>query len=215
MKKVFATLLFALSLAGLCASASAQKAMRMGSSAMAPTIKQGAELRIQPFAYARSSPARWDIVTFRSPDGTRFPTARIVGLPGDTVSHGQDKRLHVNGVAVTLTPIDLGTPPEHPGETTFVESLQGERHLIQIREGAPAVMMGAVKAFAGHEQCTYTQGGFSCKVPPGHLFVMGDNRDSSQDSRYIGFIPEEDVAGRVENAPALPAEAVKVPGNLG
>lgn len=193
-------------LLGFCDIAAAQKTLHMNSSSMAPTMAEGYPMKVNLFAYLTSSPQRWDVITYRGPDGKSFLTKRVVGLPGDTITYDGQKRLHINGIAVKLSPARVKAATDDADQSVFVESMEAHQHLIQMREGAPPVMMTAVQDFEGRDRCRFSSEGFRCEVPPDHYFVMGDNRDSSRDSRYIGFVPAGEIGGRVENAlrPAAP-----------
>ena len=60
----------------------------------------------------------------------------------------------------------------------------------------PVVNLSQVRQFPHRENCEYNDDGFTCTVPPGHYFMMGDNRDQSADSRYWGFVPDDHIKGR-------------------
>lgn len=166
------------------------------SGSMRPTILEGDVVFVNRLAYqlkvpltdvivARlGEPHRGDIVTFSSPkDGTRL-IKRLVGLPGDVVEM-RDDVLYVNGQAARYT--DLHPAHEHVGTgagvevdaVRAVEHIGGTERRVQFLVG-----VGARRSFG------------PLRVPADQYFMLGDNRDDSEDSRYIGAVPRERLIGR-------------------
>ncbi len=140
-------------------------------------------------------------MVFRYPEDPSLDyIKRVVGLPGDTVVY-QDKQLIIN---------DQPVPQQRAGQYeyvagglnfvnahTYTEQLGKHKHIAMVVPDLPPVFGYQVKGdFPYRENCTYNERGFRCKVPEGHYFMLGDNRDASNDSRYWGFVPDRNIVGR-------------------
>ena len=158
---------------------------RIPSGSMMPTLLEGDFIFVKKYSYGlrlpvtetkiveTGSPQRGDVIVFRLPsDPSINYIKRVVGLPGDTVVY-ERHRLTINGERVELEPRD-DDDWEVP---VFIEDLDGRVHDILVNNPA------------------YSRGDNTYRIPEGHYFVMGDNRDHSQDSRFIGSIPEEFLVG--------------------
>ena len=158
---------------------------------MKPTIQEGDRVVVNKLAYDLkvpfttyevakwSDPKRGDIVVLFSPaDGVRL-VKRVIALPGDRVEM-RDEQLFVNGVPVPLAPLTTPTHDDEQGMTFITdENLFGHLHKVMFTPQIPAL-----RTFP------------PTTVPPGRYFVMGDNRDNSNDSRFIGFIDRQRIVGR-------------------
>jgi signal peptidase I len=78
----------------------------------------------------------------------------------------------------------------------FAEKLGERAHSMMILPPEPVLNLSQVRQFPHRDNCEYNDDGFTCTVPPGHYFMMGDNRDQSADSRYWGFVPDDHIKGR-------------------
>lgn len=145
-----------------------------------------------------NQPARGDVMVFRyPPDPNVDYIKRVIGLPGDEVSY-LNKELRVNGQAVPRVKLpDFFDDTQTTYIPQFEEQLPGmaKPHKLLIYPNATLGNSPLLK-FPHFENCNYSIEGVSCKVPAGHYFMMGDNRDNSQDSRYWGFVPEQNIVGK-------------------
>lgn len=181
---------------------------KIPSGSMIPTLLVGDLILVNKFTYGLrlpvlntkitegNKPQRGDVMVFRYPPKPSLDyIKRVVGVPGDTVAY-LNKRLTING-----QPLVTEAVPEFFDEDTmryfkqFEETLGTKKHRLLNDDNRPAFIPGASN-FPGRKDCNYTVEGVTCKVPEGHYFMMGDNRDNSLDSRYWGFVPEENIVGR-------------------
>jgi signal peptidase I len=166
---------------------------RIPSGSMMPTLLIGDFILVNKFTYGIrlpvlhkkiveiGKPERGDIVVFRFPKNPEVDyIKRVIGLPGDRVAY-YNKKTYINGKLAKQVSLGLyhgvGQGSNMTGTEHFIEDLSNVEHSILIKQGLPSV-----------------EGVFV--VPEGRYFVMGDNRDSSNDSRYWGTVPEQNLVGK-------------------
>lgn len=192
-RSLFPVLLFVLVLRSFIA-----EPFRIPSSSMMPNLLIGDFILVNKFSYGirlpvantkvlpLGEPRRGDVVVFRYPvDPSQDYIKRVVGLPGDVVQV-VDNRITVNGEPADYVPagvyVGSGRGRDMTGARLLDESIPGNsgHHAVLVRDDIPLLLRR-------NDRWT---------VPEGHYFVMGDNRDHSEDSRYWGFVPEENLVGK-------------------
>ena len=185
---------------------------KIPSGSMIPTLLVGDFILVNKYTYGIrlpvanvkimdvQEPKRGEVMVFRYPENPSMDyIKRIIGVPGDTVTY-RNKRLTVNNVPVKMQPdgeyayVESGL--SYIYSDRFTESLGEHTYNILINQNVPDMHLPSVHPFPLRDNCAYNEDGFTCTVPAGNYFTMGDNRDSSSDSRYWGFVPERNIVGK-------------------
>ncbi len=167
---------------------------RIPSGSMIPTLLIGDFILVNKYTYGIrlpvinkkivevNEPSRGDVVVFRYPEDPSTPfIKRVIGVPGDRISYTGDKRVAVNGSPLAYqsqgTYVGIRSAASQTGAKLWSETIENIEHQI----------------ITNHRGLAY---GNEYLVPEGHYFVLGDNRDNSKDSRYWGFVPDENLIGK-------------------
>jgi len=174
---------------------------KIPSGSMIPTLLVGDHLLVNKFVYGTKIPftdieifpiekiKRGDVIVFTYPNNEHDPSKnglyyikRVIGLPGDDVDLS-GRNLVINGEEVPIEYVGSYSDDRNSEQfDEYIEDLDGQEHTVIFRKGKEATNRGSYIPVT--------------KVPDGYIFVMGDNRDNSQDSRFWGFVPIENIAGK-------------------
>jgi signal peptidase I len=181
---------------------------RIPSGSMIPTLQIGDLILVNKYQYGirlpvanltlveLGHPRRGDVIVFRYPhQPTQDYIKRVVGLPGDKIDY-RERRLTINGVVVQTQPMEAYYDGSRAQTfRQYSEALGAMTHRIIVSDGESRPIDPAMQ-HTNRDACVYSAGGVSCTVPPESYFVMGDNRDNSEDSRFWGFVPDRNIVGR-------------------
>jgi signal peptidase I len=161
------------------------------SESMLPTLEVGDYIVVNKFSYgfrlpvigtkikAMDDPERGDVMVFKFPENPKINfIKRVIGVPGDTIKY-ENKRLYINGEKVEEILVESSENLSSSQARHYIETIDGIEHSIRKRLGS-----------SNYNNQT------EWRIPEGHYFVMGDNRDNSNDSRFWGTVSDELVMGK-------------------
>lgn len=183
------------------------------SGSMMPTLLVGDFILVEKYAYglkdpvfrhkfyATGEPERGDVVVFKYPENTNVDyIKRVVGLPGDTVVY-QNEQVYIKPKCtdeMTTCPKLEAVSKTFVNQGEFVQNMtQLAQYTEQLGDATHGILVNPV--LEAHPSNFYTQPGTRRNewvVPEGQYFVLGDNRDNSRDSRFWGFVPDENLVGK-------------------
>lgn len=185
---------------------------KIPSGSMIPTLLVGDFILVNKFTYGVrlpvinkkivdvNLPKRGDVMVFRYPvDPTKDFIKRVIGLPGDELVYNKNKRLVINGKEIPAQKTGSYTDAEGGGVRffdTYSEMLSEKPHTMMVDPRLGSIDLARVRQFPQSSNCTYNDDAMTCKVPAGHYLMIGDSRDNSEDGRYWGFVPEENIVGK-------------------
>ena len=142
------------------------------------------------------SPERGDVMVFRYPPKPSLDyIKRVVGIPGDEVAY-LNKKLTINGKPLPKAALPDYFDADSMRYAKQFEEINGERKYRLLNDDDRPSFIAGADNFPNRDNCRYSTEGVVCKVPEGQYFMMGDNRDNSLDSRYWGFVPEQNIVGK-------------------
>jgi signal peptidase I len=183
---------------------------KIPSGSMIPTLLIGDLILVNKFTYGvrlpvlntkltdGNPPQRGDVMVFRYPPKPSLDyIKRVVGVPGDEVAY-LNKQLTLNGKPVPKATVEDFFDQDMMRYFKQYEETLGTRkyRLLNDETRRAGLSEAEVMEFPNQRNCRYSVEGVVCKVPEGHYFMMGDNRDNSQDSRYWGFVPDRNIVGK-------------------
>ncbi|WOE31628.1 MULTISPECIES: signal peptidase I [unclassified Acinetobacter] len=196
----------------LCLRSFLYEPFNIPSDSMVPTLETGDFILVNKFDYGVrlpiinkkiidvGEPERGDVIVFRYPPQPSISyIKRVVGLPGDHIvyDHGQ---LIINGQKVSKTPIKFSREKDildTPNSLYYKEKLGDHTFTMRELEGVNVASQAPFLKYVNGEKFVAQNGQYwEVNVPKGQYFAMGDNRDQSADSRFWGFVPEENLTGR-------------------